>query len=74
MGRLFGTQLGGGGPSDNEHFDVWKRRGGVRPGHSKQIQDLGPLPDKTSMLHQKFLPHNVGAAMMAANLRITMAR
>ena len=66
-GGSFGTQLGGGGPSDNEHFDVWKRRGGVRPGHSKQIQDLGPLPDKTSMLHQKFLPHNVGAATMAAN-------
>lgn len=43
-GGSFGTQKGGGGVSDLMHFDIMKRRGGVRASHYPQIQQMGPLP------------------------------
>ena len=43
-GGSFGTQKGGGGVSDLMHFDIMRRRGGVRASHYAQVQDLGPLP------------------------------
>jgi hypothetical protein len=43
-GGSFGTQKGGGGVSDLMHFDIMKRRGGVRASHYPQVQQMGALP------------------------------
>lgn len=62
-GGSFGTRKGGGGEADLMHMDIMGRRGGVRPGYSKQIQELGPLgdePSKTPPRQKESRLHSVG--------------
>ncbi len=61
-GGSFGTQKGGGGVSDLMHFDIMKRRGGVRASHYPQIQQMGPLPLKERTLGAYLGHHPAGDA------------